>query len=287
MAIIDVFRRTRIFKGAYKMNTKPYKIKSGSKFKLSQFETDDESLINGGKVNAKEELEDLRARLESLQELLYAEGKHKLLIVLQAMDTAGKDSTIRMVFDGVNPQGVKVASFKAPTAEELAHDFLWRIHAKTPARGEIVIFNRSHYEDVLITRVNGWIDTATCKSRYQQINEFEKHLVENGTTILKFYLHISKDEQKQRLIERRDTPSKQWKFNSSDLASRAQWGDYMDAYIDAISATSTRHAPWFIVPANSKLQRNLVIANVICDTLEGLKMGYPKAVEGLEKIVVK
>ena len=269
------------------MNTKPYKIKSGSKFKLSQFETDDESLINGDKDNAREELEVLRVRLESLQELLYAEGKHKLLIVLQAMDTAGKDSTIRMVFDGVNPQGVKVASFKAPTAEELAHDFLWRIHAKTPARGEIVIFNRSHYEDVLITRVNGWIDTDTCKSRYQQINEFEKHLVENGTTILKFYLHISKDEQKQRLIERRDTPSKQWKFNSSDLASRAQWGDYMDAYIDAISATSTRHAPWFIVPANSKLQRNLVIANVICDTLEGLKMGYPKAVEGLEKIVVK
>jgi len=138
----------------------------------------------------------------------------------------------------------------------------------------------------LITRVYGWIDAATCKSRYQQINEFEKHLVENGTTILKFYLHISKDEQKQRLIERRDTPSKQWKFNPSDLASRAQWGDYMDAYTDAISATSTRHAPWFIVPANSKLQRNLVISNVICNTLESLKMEYPKAAEGLEKIVV-
>jgi len=269
------------------MNTKPYKIKPGSKFKLSQFETSDKSLINGDKENARAELEILRLKLESLQELLYAEGKHKLLIVLQGMDTAGKDSTIRMVFDGVNPQGVKVAGFKAPTAEELAHDFLWRIHAKTPARGEIVIFNRSHYEDVLITRVNGWIDADTCKSRYQQINEFEKHLVENGTTILKFYLHISKDEQKQRLIERRDTPSKQWKFNPSDLASRAQWGDYMDAYTDAISATSTRHAPWFIVPANSKLQRNLVIANVICDTLEGLKMDYPKAVKGLKKIVVE
>ena len=274
------------FKRHAQMNTKPYKIKPGNKFKLSQFESDDKSLINGDKENAREELEALRVRLESLQELLYAESKHKLLIVLQAMDTAGKDSTIRMVFDGVNPQGVKVASFKAPTAEELAHDFLWRVHAKTPARGEIVIFNRSHYEDVLITRVNGWIDADTCKARYRQINEFEKYLVENGTTILKFYLHISKDEQKQRLIERRDTPSKQWKFNPSDLASRAQWGDYMDAYTDAISATSTKHAPWFIVPANSKLQRNLVISNVICDTLEGLKMEYPKAAEGLEKIVV-
>jgi len=268
------------------MDTKPYKIKPGNKFKLSQFESDDKSLINGDKENAREELEALRVRLESLQELLYAESKHKLLIVLQAMDTAGKDSTIRMVFDGVNPQGVKVASFKAPTAEELAHDFLWRIHAKTPARGEIVIFNRSHYEDVLITRVNGWIDADTCKARYRQINEFEKYLVENGTTILKFYLHISKDEQKQRLIERRDTPSKQWKFNPDDLASRAQWGKYMKAYSDAISATSTKHAPWFIVPANSKLQRNLVISNVICDTLEGLKMEYPKAAEGREKIVV-
>ena len=269
------------------MNTKPYKIKPGSKFKPSQFETSDKSLINGDKENAKEELEVLRVKLESLQELLYAEGKHKLLIVLQAMDTAGKDSTIRMVFDGVNPQGVKVASFKAPTAEEMAHDFLWRVHAKTPARGEIVIFNRSHYEDVLITRVNGSIDTDTCKSRYRQINEFEQFLVENGTTILKFYLHISKDEQKQRLIERRDTPTKQWKFNPSDLASRALWGDYMNAYTNAISATSTRHAPWFIVPANSKLQRNLLIANVICDTLEGLKMDYPKAVKGLKKIVVE
>lgn len=269
------------------MNIQPYLIQPGSKFKLSQFEASDKSLINGDKDNARAELEQLRARLETLQELLYAEGKHKLLIVLQAMDTAGKDSTIRMVFDGVNPQGVKVANFKAPTTEELAHDFLWRVHAKTPAKGEIVIFNRSHYEDVLITRVNGWISADLCKTRYRQINAFEEFLSENGTTILKFYLHISKDEQKQRLIERRDTPSKQWKFNPGDLASRSQWDNYMAAYTDAIAATSTRHAPWFVVPANSKLQRNLVISNVICDTLEGLKMDYPKAAEGLEKIVVE
>ena len=268
------------------MKTEKYRVKPGTKFNLARSDADDKSLMNGDKETAKVLLEALRARLESLQELLYAEGRHKLLIVLQAMDTAGKDSTIRLVFDGVNPQGVKVASFKAPTPEELAHDFLWRVHAKTPARGEIVIFNRSHYEDVLITRVNGWIDAGTCKARYQHINEFEQLLAENGTTILKFYLHISKDEQKKRLVERRDDPAKQWKFNPGDLAARAQWDDYMDAYSDAIAATSTQHAPWFIVPANSKLQRNLIISSVICDSLEGLKMGYPDPAPGIAKIEV-
>lgn len=269
------------------MNIKPYKIKPDSKVKLSQIETSDKALINGDKDNAKVELEALRVRLESLQELLYAEGKHKVLIVLQAMDTAGKDSTIRMVFDGVNPQGVKVASFKAPTAEELAHDFLWRVHPKAPGKGEIVIFNRSHYEDVLITRVNKWIDAKTCKARYQRINEFELLLAENGTTILKFFLHISRDEQKQRLIERRDNPLKCWKFNPADLAVRAQWDDYMDAYGDAIAATSCDHAPWFIVPADSKLQRNLVVSNVICDALEGLEMHYPEAAAGVGKVIIE
>lgn len=269
------------------MNIKPYKIKPDSKFKLSQIETSDKALINGDKDNAKVALEALRVRLESLQELLYAEGKHKVLIVLQAMDTAGKDSTIRMVFDGVNPQGVKVASFKAPTAEELAHDFLWRVHPKAPGKGEIVIFNRSHYEDVLITRVNKWIDAKTCMARYQRINEFEQLLAENGTTILKFFLHISRDEQKQRLIERRDDPVKRWKFNPADLAVRAQWDDYMDAYGDAIAATSCDHAPWFIVPADSKLQRNLVVSSVICDALEGLEMRYPEAATGVEKVIIE
>jgi PPK2 family polyphosphate:nucleotide phosphotransferase len=268
------------------MKTEKYRVKPGAKLDLARFDADDKSLMNGDKETARAQLETLRARLESLQELLFAEGKHKLLIVLQAMDTAGKDSTIRLVFDGVNPQGVKVASFKAPTPEEQSHDFLWRVHAKTPARGEIVIFNRSHYEDVLITRVNGWIDADTCKARYQHINEFERLLAENGTTTLKFYLHISRDEQKKRLIERRDDPAKQWKFNPGDLATRAQWDDYMDAYSDAIAATSTRHAPWYIVPANSKLQRNLIISSVICDALEGLKMDYPKPAQGIAEIEV-
>ena len=269
------------------MNIQNYRVEPGSKVDLGKLPTRNKALVNGDKDTAKVQLEVLRVQLEQQQELLYAEGKHKVLIVLQAMDTAGKDSTIRMVFDGVNPQGVKVASFKAPTAEELAHDFLWRVHAKTPSKGEIVIFNRSHYEDVLITRVNKWIDAKTCKARYQRINEFEQLLAENGTTILKFFLHISKDEQKQRLIERRDDPVKRWKFNPVDLIVRAQWDDYMDAYGDAIAATSCDHAPWFIVPADSKLQRNLVVSSVICDVLEGLEMRYPEAAAGVEKVIIE
>lgn len=269
------------------MNLKKYRIQPDTPFDLNAFDTGDKSLINGDKDKAKAELEALRAKLEALQSVFYASGKHKLLIVLQAMDTAGKDSTIRMVFDGMNPQGVKVANFKAPTPEELAHDFLWRVHTKVPGNGEIVIFNRSHYEDVLITRVNHWIDDTICTQRYAAINAFEQLLAENGTTILKFYLHISKDEQKQRLIERQQDPTKQWKFNPDDLKSRAQWDDYMDAYSQAIAATSTAHAPWFVVPANSKLQRNLIISTVICDTLESLKLAYPKPLPGIAKIRVK
>lgn len=269
------------------MNLKKYRIQPDTAFDLNVFDTGDKSLINGDKDKAKAELEALRAKLEALQSVFYASGKHKLLIVLQAMDTAGKDSTIRMVFDGMNPQGVKVANFKAPTPEELAHDFLWRVHAKVPGNGEIVIFNRSHYEDVLITRVNGWIDDKACTQRYAAINSFEQLLADNGTTILKFYLHISKDEQKQRLIERQQDPTKQWKFNPDDLKSRAQWGDYMDAYSQAIAATSSAHAPWFVVPANSKLQRNLIVSTVICDTLQCLKLAYPKPLPGIAKIRVK
>ncbi len=269
------------------MDIGKYRVKPGTRPNLAKFDADDKSLVQGDKDAAKVKLETLRARLESLQELLYADGKHRLLIVLQAMDTAGKDSTIRLVFDGVNPQGVKVAGFKAPTVEELAHDFLWRVHAKTPGKGEMVIFNRSHYEDVLITRVNGWIDAETCKTRYRRINDFEHLLAENGTSILKFYLHISKDEQKKRLIERRDDPHKQWKFNPGDLVSRKQWADYMAAYADAIAATSTDHAPWFVVPANSKLQRNLIVSKAICATLESLDLRYPAPPPGIEKIVIE
>lgn len=263
------------------MKTSTFRIAPNTKVKLAKWDPDDDSLLGKGKVAARAKLEVLNDQLEELQERLYAEGKHKLLIVLQAMDTAGKDSTIRNVFQGVDPLGVKVAGFKAPTDVERAHDFLWRIHPHVPGAGEIAIFNRSHYEDVLITRVNGWIDEAECKRRYRQINDFEKMLAEQGTTILKLYLHISKDEQKKRLEARRDTPQKQWKFNPGDLVTRAQWGAYMQAYEAAISATSTAHAPWHVIPANSKLARNLAISSLLVETLDSLDMQFPPVAPGL------
>jgi len=262
------------------------RIPPGTRVKLSDWNADERAIIGKNKSDARTRLDDSRTQLEALQELLYAESKHKLLIVLQAMDTAGKDSTIRHVFQGVDPLGVKVANFKAPTAAELAHDYLWRVHPQVPGAGEIALFNRSHYEDVLIARVNGWIDAVECKRRYRQINDFEKMLAETGTTILKFYLHISKDEQKTRLEARRDTVEKQWKFQPGDLAVRAQWDDYMKAYEAALSATSTAHAPWHVIPANSKLARNLMISSLLIDTLKKLKMRYPDPVEGASDIEI-
>lgn len=262
------------------------RVKPGSKLKLAKWDADENTILNGDKDAAWERLEADRAKLESLQELLYAQGRHKLLVVLQAMDTAGKDSTIRHVFQGVDPLGVRVTAFKAPTAHELAKDYLWRVHQHVPGKGEIVIFNRSHYEDVLITRVNGWIDAAECKRRYRQINDFERMLAETGTTIRKFYLHISKDEQKKRLEARRDDPRKQWKFQPGDLAVRAQWDDYLDAYEDAISATSTDYAPWHVIPANNKLARNLMISALLIETLESLDMRYPDPPAGVADVVI-
>ena len=260
------------------------RIEPETKVRLSKWDADDTDTIGKDKSGARERLDEYRARLETLQELLYAEGRHKLLVVLQAMDTAGKDSTIRHVFQGVDPQGVRVASFKAPMSYELARDYLWRVHHHVPGTGEIAIFNRSHYEEVLITRVNGWINAAECERRYRQINDFERMLAETGTTILKFYLHISKDEQKKRLEERRDTPEKQWKFQPDDLAVRAQWDAYMAAYEAALSATSTAHAPWHVIPANSKLARNLRISRLLIGALEDLNMRYPEPAAGAAEI---
>ncbi|MFP5404187.1 MAG: polyphosphate kinase 2 family protein [Gammaproteobacteria bacterium] len=268
------------------MKPEDTRIPPGDKPKLSKRDADDKSILNGDKAEARERLEAARARLQALQELLYAEGRHKLLVVLQAMDTAGKDSTIRHVFQGVDPLGVRVTAFKAPTAHELAKDYLWRVHQHVPGKGEIMIFNRSHYEDVLVTRVNGWIDADECKRRYRQINDFERMLTETGTTILKFYLHISKDEQKKRLESRRDDPEKQWKFQPGDLAVRAQWDDYMKAYEDAIAATSTAWAPWHVIPANNKLARNLRVSALLIDALEGLDMRYPEAPPGVADTVI-
>jgi PPK2 family polyphosphate:nucleotide phosphotransferase len=254
---------------------------------LSTFDTRDTGGFGGDKATGKKELKRLTSRLEDLQELLYAEGKHRLLIILQAMDTGGKDGVIRHVFDGVNPQGVKVASFKVPTTEELAHDYLWRVHKQVPGSGEIVIFNRSHYEDVLVVRVHGLVPADAWQRRYDQINAFERLLADEGTTILKFFLHISKDEQRTRLESRRDEPHKQWKFNVGDLKERKLWPDYLAAYEDALSRTSTEWAPWYVVPADRKWYRNLVIGSVLVQVLEGLDMHYPPAPEHLEEIVIE
>jgi PPK2 family polyphosphate:nucleotide phosphotransferase len=238
------------------------------------------------KKQVAEELDVQRKRIRDLQARLYAEHKRSLLIVLQAMDTGGKDGTIRGVFEGVNPQGCQVWSFKAPSTEELDHDFLWRYHAKTPQRGMITIFNRSHYEDVLIVRVKNIVGEDVWRQRYALINEFEHMLTLANITVLKFYLHISKDEQKRRLESRLDDPRKHWKFSSADLKERALWPDYMAAFEDAINNCSTEYAPWYVIPANKKWYRNLVIARTIADTLEALNPQYPEAESGLDQIVI-
>ena len=228
----------------------------------------------------------LSPRLERLQELLYAEGRHRLLVVLQATDTGGKDSTIRHVFDGVNPQGVKVASFKRPTAAEMAHDYLWRVHPHVPADGEIAIFNRSHYEDVLVVRVHDRVPEDRWRRRYDHIVDFERMLADEGTTILKFFLHLSKDEQAERLRSRLEDPEKHWKFAAADLDERKRWDEYQVAFAEAIERTSTDQAPWYIVPADRKWYRNLVISQVLVSTLEGLDMRWPDPEPGLEDIVI-
>jgi PPK2 family polyphosphate:nucleotide phosphotransferase len=266
---------------------KQYLVEPGKKVTLAERDPRDTGDFKGGKKDGLKAAQELNTELQKLQELLYAEGRHKVLVVLQAMDTGGKDGAIRRVFEGVNPQGVKVASFKVPTAKELSHDFLWRIHQAAPANGEMVIFNRSHYEDVLVVRVRNLVPKDVWSKRFDQINDFERMLAENGTTILKFFLHISKDEQKERLQSRLDDPTKHWKFSLGDLAERKLWDDYQHAYEDAINKTSTKHAPWYVVPANRKWYRDLVISTVLMETLKGLKMDYPKPKDSLEGVVVE
>ncbi len=260
-------------------------VKPGDKIRLKDISPDDVRPYKD-----KKEVADLLAAdkndLVKLQELLYAEGKHALLIVLQAMDTGGKDGTIAHVMGGVNPQGCVVTPFKVPTPEELAHDYLWRVHKVVPPKRMIGIFNRSHYEDVLVVRVHELVPKEVWRQRYEQINQFEKHLTENGVTVLKFFLHISKEEQKRRLQERLDDPAKRWKFATGDLKERELWDQYMAAYEDALNLTSTAWAPWYVVPANRNWYRNLVVANVIAETLRGLGMKWPEPAEDLSKVVI-
>ncbi len=249
---------------------------SGKNFRISEFDPDDTSLFDGGKKEAAIDALKTQERLGDLQELLYAVGKHKLLIVLQGMDTSGKDGTIRHLMGGFDAVGVHVASFKKPSQQELDHDFLWRVHAKVPGRGEIVIFNRSHYEDVLVVRVHSLVPEKIWRKRYQQIVDFERMLAENGTIILKFFLHISPGEQKERLEERVADATKRWKFNPGDLEERKLWSEYVKAYEDALGETSTDVAPWYVVPANKKWYRNWVIGSIVVKALEDLDMKYPE-----------
>jgi PPK2 family polyphosphate:nucleotide phosphotransferase len=257
------------------------------KVKLSDWDPNDTSEFKGSKEQARMEVQNLAHRLEELQEVLFAEHKHKILIVLQAMDTGGKDGAIRHVFETVNPQGTRVANFKEPSLEELDHDYLWRVHKQVPAKGELVIFNRSHYEEVLIVRVHKLVPADVWKQRFDQINAFEQMLAENGTTILKFYLHIDKEEQKQRLQARLDDPNKHWKFHKGDLEERKLWNEYMPAYEDVLNKTSSAAAPWIIVPANHKWYRDLVISSVLVETLERLQMKFPEPEEDLQGLVVE
>jgi PPK2 family polyphosphate:nucleotide phosphotransferase len=268
-------------------HTKRYRIHGGQKIRLDQCDAGDTSGFDGNEKDAIVESKRLTKKLEALQGMLYAEHKHKVLIVLQAMDTGGKDGTIRRVFEGVNPQTVRVARFGIPTPDELAHDFLWRVHEHVPGNGELVIFNRSHYEGVLVVRVHKLVPEEVWKSRYQQINHFERSLSEEGTTIMKFYLHIDKDEQKKRLQDRINDPTKSWKFSAHDLPERELWPEYMKAYQDVLEKTSTSWAPWYLVPANNNWFRDVVISTVVVKTLEKLDMNYPPLAKGLRSVVLK
>lgn len=256
-----------------------------NKIKLTKCKTDSVAGVKD-KKEAREELLKVTAELDELQYKLAADGKTAVLIVFQAMDTAGKDGVIRKVIGPLNPQGVEVSSFKRPTSLEFAHDYLWRIHRRTPARGMIGVFNRSHYEDVLVHRVHNLEPEKVLNQRYEQLNEFERHLHENGTRIVKFFLHISKDEQKRRLQARLDNPKKRWKFTESDVAERKLWDKYQEAYQYVLDRCATDYAPWYVVPADNKWYRDWVVSNVLLNLLKDINPKFPQEMEGLDKIKI-
>ena len=251
-----------------------HELKPGQTVSLSTIQADGKA-YHPDRKKAEKEFKSLRREFRDLQARFYAEDKKKLLIVFQAMDAGGKDGTIRAVMQGINPQGVNITSFKAPSKIELAHDFLWRIHMAVPRRGMIGIFNRSHYEDVLIVRVDNLVPESVWHPRYQRINDFEQLLTSTGTTILKFYLHISKEEQRERFQERVDIRAKNWKFSFEDLEKRKQWDDYMSAYEEMLQRTTTEDAPWYVIPSNHNWYRNLAVERVIVNTLRQLDPQYP------------
>jgi PPK2 family polyphosphate:nucleotide phosphotransferase len=264
-----------------------YRVPEGGSLDLATTDTRDTAVYPAmSKAESRGELARLRRRLSELQRVLWADGGNAFLFVLQAMDTGGKDGTIRKVLSGVNPQGVDVTGFGVPTELERSHDYLWRVHARTPAKGRIGVFNRSHYEDVLVVRVNELVPESQWSRRYAHIRAFEERLVDEGTTIRKVMLHISKDEQRARLESRLEDPTKNYKFNPNDLDARSRWDDYMAAYEDAMSLTSTEVAPWYVVPADRKWYRNLVVARILVETLESLDLRYPNAEVDLGEVVI-
>lgn len=268
------------------LDSAPLRVVPGAALDLSTHDPDSKAGFHGGKKEGARALPELRRRLSALQERLWAESTRALLVVIQAMDTGGKDGTIRHVFGGVNPQGVHVRGFGVPSDRELAHDYLWRVHRETPESGAITIFNRSHYEDVLVARVHGLVPEWHWSRRYRHIREFERLLSEEGTRIVKLFLNISRAEQKERLQARLDEPDKNWKFNVADLSDRALWDDYQTAYRDALQETSTDCAPWYVVPANRKWYRNLVVSNILIETLDDMNPQYPEPDPGLGQATI-
>ena len=267
---------------------KSLRVRGGRGLRLSVIDPREVPMPAGlDKESGREALAEVTAELVELQRVFYADNSHALLVVLQGLDTSGKDGTTRHVFGPLNPQGVRVASFKRPTAVELAHDYLWRVHQVTPRKGVIGIFNRSHYEDYVVPAVSGWLTDKILQQRIRQLLDFERHLYENGVTIVKFFLHISKAEQKERLLARLETPHKRWKFEPGDLDTRKLWDRYTRAYQRVIGATSKPHAPWYIVPADRKWARNLMIARIVRQTLERLDLRYPESKHDLDSIVIE
>jgi PPK2 family polyphosphate:nucleotide phosphotransferase len=268
------------------MTPSPHLATPGKKIRLSKIDPDDTGDYKD-KDHAQPDIDDNLQKLDKLQELLYADARRAVLVVIQAMDAGGKDGAIEHVFSGVNPQGCNVTSFKVPSHVELAHDFLWRYHLAVPPKGMIGIFNRSHYESVLVERVKDIVPKKVWSKRYAHLRAFEEMLYDENVTVVKFYLHISRDEQKDRLRARLEDPKKNWKFNPGDLAERKRWDDYMEAFEDAINETSTKYAPWYVIPANKKWYRNYAIGDILVRTLKELPLQYPEPAEGLDKIKIE
>lgn len=265
---------------------KQFFVTPGKKVDLGKIDPSHTSGYTSGEA-ALPEIQKHVTRMDALQALLYADGQQSLLVVLQALDAAGKDGVVRHLFTGMNPQGISVFGFKQPSAEEAAHDFLWRAHQRTPAKGEVVVFNRSHYEDVLVVRVHKLVPEAVWSKRYELIKDFEKLLVQNGTRILKFFLHISPEEQLARFKQRLDDPARNWKISEADYSERELWSDYVEAYEEMLSKTSTKEAPWYVIPANHKWFRNLAISQIISDTMAEMRLKLPPTRVNLQDITAK